>query len=388
MRGYLTTILLVSVVSVGVTVQGQRQIFPGAGNLPFSAAAKGDGLIYIAGTLATDGDIKAQTKTVLDSMGPTLTKAGSSLAMVASVNVYVKNAADVAGMTEVWRQYWPKNAPARTTVISDFVRPGALLEMSMVAIPTGGERVVVTPAGWATTNPYSYAIKSGDSLFMAGLVSRGAKDNQPIEGDMTTQMNAIMANAAELLKAAGFGFEHVVANRVYITDGTKFQEMNQAYVPHFPKDPPTRATVIVGLPGPQYQVEITMTANRRPKQAFATPAADGTPGRPSATLSSAIKVGNTLYLAGLLGNNADNKGNMEAQTKELLARVGRTLTAAGFGWGDLVDGIVYITDIGNFDAMNSGYRSVISKDFPARATVKAGLVGADGLVEIMFVAAK
>ena len=38
--------------------------------------------------------------------------------------------------------------------------------------------------------------------------------------------------------------------------------------------------------------------------------------------------------------------------------------------------------------MNNGYRSVITKDFPARATVKAGLVGADGLVEIMFVASK
>ena len=388
MRGYLTTFLLVSVVSMGVTVQGQRQLFPGTGNLPFSAAAKGDGLIYVAGTIVAQGDIKAQTKGVLDSISQTLTKAGSSLSQVASANVYLKNAADAAAMTEVWRETFPKNPPARTTVVSDFVVPGALIEISAVAIPTGGERVAITPAGWSAANPYSYAIKSGDFLFMSGLVSRGTKDNVPVEGDMTTQMNTIMANAAELLKAAGFGLEHVVANRVYITDGTKFGEMNKAYVPHFPKEPPARATVIVGLPGPQYQVEITMTANRRPKQVFATPNADGTPGRPSATLSSAVKVGNTVYLAGLLGNNADNKGNMEAQTKEALARVGRTLTAAGFGWGDLVDGMVYITDLAGFDAMNAGYRSVLSKDFPARATVKTGLVGADGLVEIMFIAAK
>jgi len=371
-----------------VTVQGQRQLFPAGGDLPFSAAAKGDGLIYVAGTIVAKGDIKAQTKAVLDSMGQTLTKAGSSLSMVASVNVYLKNAADAAAMTEVWRETFPTNPPARTTVVSDFVVPGALLEMSAVAIPTGGERVAITPAGWSTANPYSYAIKSGDSLFMAGMVSRGVKDNAPIEGDMTAQMNTIMANAGELLKAAGFGFEHVVANRVYITDGTKFGEMNKAYVPHFPKQPPARATVIVGLPGPTYQVEVTMTANRRPKETFATPNADGTPGRASATLSSAVKVGNTLYLAGLLGNNATNKGDMEAQTKETLARVGRTLTAAGFGWGDLVDSMVYITDLGGFNAMNAGYRSVLQKDFPARATVKTGLVGADGLVEIMFIAAK
>ncbi len=356
--------------------------------MPFSAATKADGLIYVAGTLATEGDIKAQTKTVLDNVSQTLTKAGSSLAMVASVNVYVKNGADVAGMTEVWRQYWPKDAPARTTVVADLVQPGALVEMSMVAVPTGGERVVITPAGWSTANPYSYAIRSRDTLFMAGLVSRGVKDNQPVEGDMTTQMATIAANAGELLKAAGFGFEHVVANRVYITDGTKFQEMNKAYVPMFPKDPPARATVIVGLPGPQYQVEITMTAVRGAKTAITTPAADGTPGRPSATLSSAIKVGNRLYLSGLLGNNADNKGNAEAQTRETLARVERTLTAGGFGWADVVDGMVYLTDLANFNAMNTGYRSVIAKDFPARATVKTGLVGADGLVEIMFVASK
>ena len=146
--------------------------------------------------------------------------------------------------------------------------------------------------------------------------------------------------------------------------------------------------MIVGLPGPTYEVEITMVANKGPKQAFATPNADGTPGRPSATLSSAIKVGNTLYVAGLLGNNADNKGNMEAQTRETLARVGRTLTAAGFSFSDLVDGMVYITDIAGFDAMNVGYRAVLAKDFPARATVKTGLVGPDGLVEIMFIAAK
>jgi 2-iminobutanoate/2-iminopropanoate deaminase len=104
-------------------------------------------------------------------------------------------------------------------------------------------------------------------------------------------------------------------------------------------------------------------------------------------LSSAVKVGNRLYVSGLLGNTPQNQGNTEAQTAEILARAGRTLQAAGFGWGDLVDGIVYITDVKNFDAMNKGYRSVV-KDFPARATVRTGLVNNDGLVEIMFVASK
>jgi reactive intermediate/imine deaminase len=382
--------LLIAVAGLTVSVNGQgRQVFPASGNLPFSAAVRADGLIYVAGTLAQEGDIKAQTKTVLDELSQTLQKAGSSIGNVASVHVYLKNFADFAAMNEVYRTYWPKDPPVRTTIVSDLVRPTALVEMSMVAIPNGGERVVVHPADWIKSpNPYSYGIRTGDTLFVSGLVSRNGKDNSVIEGDMTAQTKTVLDNAAQILKAAGFSFDNVVSSRVFITDGTKFQDMNKAYQTYFPKDPPARATVIAPLMGPQYQVEITLTANRQPKQAFTTPAADGTPGKPNPILSSAIKVGNRLYVSGILGNTAENKGNVEAQTTELVARVGRTLKAAGFDWNNVVDGIVYITDLANFDGMNNSYRKIFAKDFPARATVRTGLVNADGLVEIMFVAAK
>jgi 2-iminobutanoate/2-iminopropanoate deaminase len=220
------------------------------------------------------------------------------------------------------------------------------------------------------------------------VVARDPKTNTPVEGDIAAQTKAVMATAGELLKAAGLGFEHVVSSRVYITDNADFQAMNQNYTPSFPKDPPARATVVTPLPGPTYKVEMTFTAHRAAKQAITTPAADGTPGKPSATLSSAIRVGNRLYVSGLLGNTPANKGDITAQTKELLARAERTMKVAGFGWEDVVDGIVYITDVSKFNDMNTGYRTIFTKDFPARATVGTGLVGADGLVEIMFVASK
>ena len=387
MRGYFTA-LLVSVTCLGVTVQGQRQVFPGSGQLPFSAATKADGLIYVSGALSAKGDIKEQTKGVIDSLGQSLIKAGSSLKNVVAATVYLKNGGDAAAMTEVWREYWPKDAPTRTTVVAELVSATALVEIAVIAVPDGGERRIIAPAGWSTANPYSHAIQSGDTLFISGQVSRDPKSNQPIEGDVTTQVKTIFANTSEILKTAGFAMTDIVANRVYLTDVATFGEMNKAYVPNFPTAPPARATVIVGLPGPLYRVELTPTAVRGPKTVITTPAADGTPGKPSQTLSSAIKVGKRLYLSGMLGNNADNKGNAEAQTKETMARIERTLKAAGFEWSDLVDAVVYITDVNNFQAMNNAYRPPIGKDFPARATVRTGLVGADGLVEIMFVASK
>jgi 2-iminobutanoate/2-iminopropanoate deaminase len=383
--------LIAGLIAIGTTMTAQmRQTIPGAMNLPFSAAVKADGLIYVAGTLSAEGDIRAQTRKTIEDISGVLQKAGSSLANVASVHVYLTKADDFAAMNEVYRTFWPKDPPVRTTIVSELVIPGALVEMSMVAIPTGGERVVIHPPDWMTSpNPYSYGIRTGDTLFLAGLVSRNGKDNSVVEGDMAAQTKTVLDNAGQILKAAGMSFDNVVSSRVFITEaGPKFQEMNKVYTGYFTKDPPARATVIAPLMGAQYQVEITLVASRLPKQAITTPAADGTPGKPSPILSSAIKVGNRLYVSGILGNNTETTGSAEAQTLEILNRVGRTMRAAGFDRADVVDGIVYITDVKNFDAMNRGYRSIFTKDFPARATVRTGLVNQDGLVEIMFVAAK
>lgn len=382
----------------GLAMQG-KQVFnptPGLG-LPFSAAVRAGGFIYVSGEMATDangqiipGDIKAQTKGTLDKLAATLKAAGSSLDQVASVNVYLTSAANFAAMNEVYRTYFPKNPPVRTTVMTALVLPNALVEMSMVAIPNGGERRVIHPADWmASPNPYSYGIRSGDTLFLAGLVSRNGKDNQVVDGDMTVQTRTVLDNATAILGAADMSLQDVVSSRIYITDTAQFQDMNAAYRTYFPKDPPARATVRADLAAPQYKVEITMVAVKNAsRKAITTPGADGSPGKPNPNLSSAIQVGNRLYVSGILGNTDTNKADAAAQTRETLVRIGRTLKAAGFDWSHVVEGVVYVTDVKNFAAMNTAYREIFSKDFPARATVGTGLMGADGLVEIMFTAVK
>jgi 2-iminobutanoate/2-iminopropanoate deaminase len=264
-----------------------------------------------------------------------------------------------------------------------------LVEIAVVAVPDGGERVVVNPREWSSSpNPYSYAIKTGNTLFLSGLIARNGKDNTPMKGDMTAQTKGVLENGAAVLKAAGFAYSDVVAARIYITDQAAFQDMNKVYQTYFPTDPPARATVKAQLTSSDYSVEVTMVAVKGGRTAFTTPTADGKPGTKNPNLSSAIKAGNRLYVSGTLGNTNDNKGDVKAQTSEALARIGRTLKAAGYDWKDVVEGVVYLPDLTKFNDMNAAYREPFGKDFPARATVGAGLMGADGAVEIMFTAAK
>ena len=385
-------VLVLALITVGTAMtfaQSSKQIIPGANpSLPFSAAVKADGLIYVSGTLGSGGDVKAQTKQVLDNINTTLKSAGSSLANAASMTVYLRNQSDFAAMNEVYRTYWTKDPPARTTVMVPLLNEG-LVEISAVAVPDGGERVVVNPSDWMVApNPYSYGIKSGNTLFLAGLISRNGKDNSAIKGDMAAQTKTVMENAAAVLKAGGMTFADVVSSRIYVTDSAAFQDMNTVYRTYFPTDPPARATVKALLTSADYVVEVTMVAVKGAKTAITTPTEDGKPGTKNPNLSSAIRVGNRLYVSGILGNTPANKGDVKAQAAETLVRVGRTLKAAGFDWSHVVEGMVYLPDLTKFADMNASYREPLTKDLPARATVGAGLMNADGAVEIMFTAVK
>lgn len=364
---------------------------------PFSPAVVAGDLVYLAGMLPADaggrmvaGDVRAQTARVLDNLAALLKQNGSRMEQVAAVTVYLKNQADFAAMNEVYGKYWPKDPPTRTTVIVDLVVPEALVEISMVALPSGVERRVIHPASWLRSpSPYSYGIQSGHTLFLSGLVSRNGKDNTAAPGDMKTQTQTVLQNARDILAAADMTLADVVSSRVFITDTTMFQEMNAVYRTTFLANPPVRATVKAALTAPQYLVEITMTAVKGgQRDVLTTPGADGTPGKPSPLLSSAIRTGNRLFLSGMMGATDATKGDAAGQTRETLARLGRTLKAAGFEWSDVVDAIVYLPNLEDFAAMNTAYREVFGKSFPARATVKAGLVSPEGLVEIMMTAVK
>src|SRR5258706_13703534 len=203
-------VLVLAFITVGTAMtfaQSSKQINPGANpSLPFSAAVRPDVLISVSGTLGSGGDVKAQTKQVLDNIANTLKTAGTSLANAASVTVYLRNQSDFAAMNEVYRTYWTKDPPARTTVMVPLLNEG-LVEIAVVAVPNGGERVVVNPSEWSSSpNPYSYGIRTGNTLFMPGLTARNGKDTTATKGDMATQTKAVLENGAAVVKAPGFRY--------------------------------------------------------------------------------------------------------------------------------------------------------------------------------------
>jgi 2-iminobutanoate/2-iminopropanoate deaminase len=120
--------------------------------------------------------------------------------------------------------------------------------------------------------------------------------------------------------------------------------------------------------------------------------ADGAP-KPfaGAPYSQAVQSAGFVFCAGQLGLDPTSgslvEGGVEAQTRRALENVKAVLAGAGLGLDAVVKTTVFMTDLGDFGAMNTVYGEYFTSDPPARSTVQVAALPAGGIVEIEVVAA-
>jgi 2-iminobutanoate/2-iminopropanoate deaminase len=80
-----------------------------------------------------EGGIKAETRQVCENLKAVLEAAGSSLAKVAKVTIYMADLGELMAMNEVFSEYFPKDPPARTTFQAGGLIAGARVEIEAIA---------------------------------------------------------------------------------------------------------------------------------------------------------------------------------------------------------------------------------------------------------------
>jgi len=87
--------------------------------------------------------------------------------------------------------------------------------------------------------------------------------------------------------------------------------------------------------------------------------------------SSAVHVGDTLYVAGTTADPAKVAAGLspEQEASEVMEQVKQTVEQAGMTMDDVVSVQVFCTDLANYDAFNGVYRKYFREDFPARTFV-------------------
>jgi 2-iminobutanoate/2-iminopropanoate deaminase len=109
-----------------------------------------------------------------------------------------------------------------------------------------------------------------------------------------------------------------------------------------------------------------------------------------APYSQAIRAGDLVFVSGQLALRPDHaeivSDSIEEQTEQVFANLRAILEEAGSGLDRLVKTTVYLTDLGDFAAMNTVYAKHAGSPPPARATIEVSALPSGAKVEIEAVA--
>ena len=105
---------------------------------------------------------------------------------------------------------------------------------------------------------------------------------------------------------------------------------------------------------------------------------------------SAVRVGETVYVSGNIGNPAGElrlvEGGVGAEAAQALAHMETALEAAGSSKDRVIRCLVFLTDMTDFQTMNEAYVAVFGDHRPARSTVAVVGLAIDARVEIECIA--
>ncbi len=91
--------------------------------------------VDVEGHLVGGGDIRLQTRQVLNNIKAALEPVGGTLEDIACINVFLVNMEHLQAVHEVRAEFWSENYPASTLVqVSALVHPDYLIEINATAI--------------------------------------------------------------------------------------------------------------------------------------------------------------------------------------------------------------------------------------------------------------
>ena len=137
------SIVMLCMAGAAAAQSPARQVITPPGGSPnpvLSSGIRVGDMVYASGQLglkreAPDSTIEGQTRVALENTKAVLEAAGTSMANVVKCTVFLVNVADFQAMNRVYREFFPKDPPARSTVaVAALVAPAAKIEIECMAV--------------------------------------------------------------------------------------------------------------------------------------------------------------------------------------------------------------------------------------------------------------
>jgi enamine deaminase RidA (YjgF/YER057c/UK114 family) len=199
------------------------------------------------------GDIKTQTRAVLENAKELLKTANLTFKNVVSSRIYIRNASDFEAMHAVYRTYFPMDPPACTTGVTELMNPEFLVEITLNAIKDK-YRMIMPPLPEHGSVHLSSFVQAEGRLFVSGM--RG--ESPETRHNTSTQTLESMQRLARLLKRARFSWRELREILIYVADINDVPAVLYEIAPFLPVyRRPTGNIVQMNLLQPGARVEIS-----------------------------------------------------------------------------------------------------------------------------------
>lgn len=312
---------------------------------PYSPGLMAGDYLYVSGQGARDpagklpDNIEAQAKQCFENIRAIVEAAGLSMGHVVYTQAYLADMRNYDAFNKVFAQYFPKDAPARSTIGVFRMPTDTPVEVSAIAVRDTKSRKIVTLPN-VLTGPASLAVQTGDRLFMSGIWGRHP-DRPGVPADPKSQLNYLVQRSQEILRAAGLEMRNLVYANVYVDRAMPMELIADVLQEVLPSETAVSIVQTNALPSGAH-IEISGVAGKNGKR-----------------LGKCTGLGSTIYCEGRFGSTAD-----------ALAALKADLDAARTSMLNVVAANVYINDLDNFEAMNKVYGGSFGPVPPTRTTVQ------------------
>ena len=117
----------------------------------------------------------------------------------------------------------------------------------------------INPENISPPPGYTHVVKAGNTIYIAGQVGRNP-DGSLAGTDIESQTDQVFKNLISALDSADAGLKDLVKIMVYLTDASDLSGFSTIKERYLSSDLPAQTVVIVGLPLPEFKVEIEAIA--------------------------------------------------------------------------------------------------------------------------------
>lgn len=242
--------------------------------------------------------------------------------------------------------------------------------------------------------PYAPAIEvppGSDHVFLSGVTAIGPTSSQMSE-DIREQTLALLANAAEVLRAAGTDWSHVIHIYEFVTDMREADRVHAAMGEYFVGNAidskPANTLIGVNAVEPEGgRVAFDVVAVRPAPAAERTAAARELLGAGDSLVVDGVSVrtdGTTFWMSGATAiplyhhhPHVDAEcvlpDDMHEQTRRILATFDEVLEHLGIGWGEVVRLNQFLTDLRDLPIVRDEIAAHLAGRDVALSTVVVGI---------------